>query len=104
MKVALAVAASLGIGLVMTGCSSGPSATETAACNAILRITLPAGIGEPTEGGEIGIAFPANLTENLIHSGDPTLARYGRAVASSSGEGLVKAFEGAQTECRMAGA
>jgi hypothetical protein len=104
MKVVVALAASLGLGLVMTSCSSGPSATETAACNAILRITLPPGIGEPTEGSEIGIALPANLTENLIHSGDPTLARYGRAIASSSGKGFVKAFDGAQTECRMAGA
>ena len=104
MKAAVALTASLGLGLVMTGCSSGPSAIETAACKAVLRITLPPGIGEPMVGGEIGIALPANLTENLIHSGDPTLARYGRAIASSGGKGFVKAFDGAQTECRTAGA
>jgi hypothetical protein len=104
MKVAVALAASLGLGLVMTSCSSGPSATETAACNAILKITLPPGIGEPMKGSEMGIALPATLTENLIHSGDPTLIRYGRAIASASGKSFVKAFDGAQTECRKVGA
>ena len=88
----------------MSSCSSGPSATETAACNAILRITLPPGIGKPMQGNEIGIGLPANLTEHLIDSGNSTLNRYGRAIASSSGKGFVKAFDGAQTECRMAGA
>ena len=96
MKVALALAASLGFGLVMSSCSSGPSATETAACNAILRITLPPGLGRPTEGSETGIALPANLNKNLIDSGDPTLTRYGRAIESSSGNDFVKAFEGAR--------
>jgi hypothetical protein len=86
----------------MSSCSSGPSATETAACNAILKITLPPGIGEPMEGSAIGIPLPANLTENLIHSGDPTLSHYGREIASAGGKGFVNAFDGAQTECRMA--
>jgi hypothetical protein len=104
MKVAVVLAASLGLGLIMTSCSSGPSATETAACNAILKITLPPGIGEPTEGSSIGIAVPANLVENLIRSGDPTLARDGRAIASISGNRFVKAFDGAQSECRKVGA
>lgn len=104
MKVAVALAVSLGLGLVMTSCSSGPSATETAACSAILKITLPPGIGEPREGKSVGIAIPANLIENLIHSGDPTLTRYGRTILSANGKGIVKAFDGAQTECRMAAA
>ncbi len=56
------------------------------------------------EGSAIGIALPANLTENLIHSGDPILSHDGREIASAGGKGLVKAFDGAQTECRMAGA
>jgi len=99
----VALAASLGLGLVMASCSSEPSATETAACHAILKITLAPGIGESMEGTEIGIALPANLVENLIHSGDPTLTRYGRTIASASGKGFVKAFDGAQAECRMAG-
>ena len=104
MKVAAALAASLCLGLVTTSCSSGPSATETAACSAILKITLPPGIGESREGTNVGIAIPANLVENLIHSGDPTLTRYGHAIVSANGKGLVKAFDGAQAECRMAGA
>ncbi len=103
MKVAVALAASLGLGLVMTSCPSAPSATETAVCSAILKITLPPGIGESAATGEEGIALPVNLIENLIHSGDPTLSRYGRAIASANGKGFVKAFDGAQSECRMAG-
>jgi hypothetical protein len=104
MKVAVALAASLCLGLVTTSCSSGPSATETAACSAILKITLPPGIGESREGTNEGIAIPANLVEILIHSGDATLTRYGHAIVSASGKGFVKAFDGAQAECRMAGA
>jgi hypothetical protein len=102
MKAVVALTASLGLGLVMTGCSSAPSATETAACSAILKITIPPGMGEPSEGTSVGIAIPVNLIGNLIHSGDPTLTRYGRAIASANGKGFVKAFDGAQTECRMA--
>jgi hypothetical protein len=81
----------------MTSCSSGPSATEAAACSAILKITPPLGMGEPREGTSVGIAISANLIENLIH-GDPTLTRYGRAIVSANGRGFVKGFDGAQTE------
>jgi hypothetical protein len=104
MKVAVALAASLWLGLVMTSCSNGLSATATAACSAILKITLPPAIGGSREGTNAGIAIPANLVENLIHSGDPTLARYGHAIVSANGKGFVKAYDGAQAECRMAGA
>jgi hypothetical protein len=104
MKVAAVLAASLGLGLVMTSCSSGPNTTDIAACNAILKVTLPPGLGEPMNGSEIGIALPATLTKNLTHSGDPTLARYGRALTSASGKSFVKAFDGAQNECRKVGA
>jgi hypothetical protein len=104
MKAVVAIAASLGLGLVMTNCSNAPSATETAACTAIFKVTLPPGMGEPREGTSVGIAIPTNLVENLIHSGDPTLTRYGRAIMSANGKGFVNAFDGAQTECRMTGA
>jgi hypothetical protein len=100
----LALAAVVGLGLVMASCSRGPSATEAAACSAILKVALPPGIGESREGTSVGIAIPANLVENLIHSGDPTLTRDGRAIVSANGRGFVKAFDEAQTECRMAGA
>jgi hypothetical protein len=88
MKVAVALAASLWLGLVMTSCSNGLSATATAACSAILKITLPPAIGGSREGTNVGIAIPANLVENLIHSGDPTLARYGHAIVSATARAL----------------
>jgi hypothetical protein len=105
MKVAVAVAAVVGLGLVAAGCSSGPSATETAACGAILKITLPFAVGGAGLGSNEAISIPTNLVESLIHSGDPTLAHYGRVMAKpGSSNGFVKAFNNAQAQCRIVGA
>jgi hypothetical protein len=105
MKVVVTLVAALGLGLVMTSCSSGPSATETAACGAILKITLPSGIGGSRESTNEAIAIPTKLVDDLIHSGDPTLTRYGRAMAHpGSSSSFVKDFNNAQAQCRMVGA
>jgi hypothetical protein len=105
MKAAAGLAAVLGLGLVLASCASGPSATETAACAPILKVTLPPGAGGATEGMGEAIALPTKLVDNLIRSGDPTLTRYGRTMTNPGiGVGFVKAFIGARTECRKIGA
>jgi hypothetical protein len=105
MKFVVVILAALCLGLVMTSCSSGPSATETAACDAILKITLPSGMGGFGESTNVAIAIPNKLVEGLIHSGDPTLTRDGRAMARpGSGLGFVKDFNNAEAQCRMVGA
>lgn len=105
MKVGLAVAAVLGLGLMLTSCSSGPNPAETAACTPILKVTLPPGAGGTSEGTGEGMALPTKTVGNLIHSGDPTLSRYGRVMTNpGSGAHFVTAFLGAQAECRKIGA
>ena len=114
MKAAAMLAAAFGLGLLVAGCTSGPSATdttghrpsaaETAACAPIVKFKLPPGAGRPGSGVGVAIALPPPLVTDLIHSGDPKLVRDARTIMNSRSPGGVDpAFIGAQTECRKIG-
>jgi hypothetical protein len=105
MKAGAAFVAVIGLGLLIAGCSTGPSASETTACAPFLKVTLPAALGGAREGTNESIALRTSFVDNLIHSGNPTLTRYGRAMTrSESGSDFVNAVLGAQAECRRIGA
>jgi hypothetical protein len=113
MTKAGAVLATLGLGFVLAGCTSGsratasgPSAKEIAACAPIVNVKLP-----PVRPGMgLAIALPTKQVESLIKSGNPTLARNGRiftepqsARPPRSGNVYVNALVNAQAECRQIG-
>ena len=115
MKAAATLAAALGLGLVVAGCTSGPSATETvargpsaaetAACAPFVKVKLPPGAGRAGSGTGAAIALSPKLVENLIHSGDPRLAQNARTITNLRiPAGIVPAFIGVQAECRKIGA
>lgn len=98
--VAATLVAALGFGLWLASCSSGLSASESAACGVILKVTIPTyGVGE----GGIGV-LPKTTVESLIHSGNATLSRYGRSMTHpESSTGFASTVNGAQAECQKIG-
>lgn len=104
--------AALGLGFVLTSCASGPSATvsgpsakDVAACGPIVKVKLP----HEKQGMDLAIAIPTKQAENLIKSGNPTLAETGRiftqpqTVRPRSANIYVTAFISAQAECQKLG-
>jgi hypothetical protein len=108
MSKALMALAALGLGLMLAGCTTGPSATlsgpsgkELAACVPIVKVKVP-----PVKPGMgFAIALPTTEAENLIKSGNLRLAETGRIFHRPGEDGsvYVKAFLSAQTECRKIG-
>jgi hypothetical protein len=114
MKGAATLAAALALGLVVAGCTNGPSATVTAArgpsatvtsaCESLLQIKVPPGTGQPGSGVGLAIALPSNEVQSLIHSDDPKLAEDARKITDfENHQGVDSAFIDAQTQCRKLG-
>jgi hypothetical protein len=112
MTKAGAILAALGLGFVLTSCANGLSATargptleDIAACGPIVKVKPP----PVKQGMGLAIAIPTKQAENLINSGNPTLAETGRiftqpqTVRPRAGRVYVNAFIRAQAECRKLG-
>ena len=103
VKIGVCVVA-LVLGVLVAGCSTGPSSAETAACAAILKLSLPPGAGHTGEESVVSIGLPTNTKHNLINSGDPILTRFGRTMGKpDNGASFEQALPAAQAECRKLG-